>query len=500
MNTAEDMRSWDVIVIGSGAGGSAAAYRLATVGLRVLILEKGPYLPRDGSTLDVQRVVSDRAFISTESWRDGRGKGLVPEEHFNVGGKTKWYGAALLRFSPEEFLADDAFAGRAWPISHADLVRYYEEAEQLLGVRQFDCEPDLRRILVALDAQRSGWQSAPLPLAMSANILQSPVEATHFDGFASPADFKGEAESRLLSRIATLPNVKVRAGCEVASIIATGAAVAGVAGVRLVSGEELRSKIVLLGAGALHSPRLLQPLIAGWSSGGLPAAHTIGSNLKLHLLTALVAISTSPVTDTLRKTMLIFNSGYPHSSVQPLGFDAELTTSLIPRFMPRVLARQVGRHAYGFFLQTEDGSSTLNRVIERPVGPRAGHPERVLDYDATRVPESLREHREFTRAFGGALRRCGWFSFTQRVGLSGTAHACGTLIAGDDPDSSVVDASGRVHGVIGLYVADGSVLPRSSRVNPALSIYAWGLHVADQLIMSNGHINPVHAEPAKEPT
>jgi len=72
------------------------------------------------------------------------------------------------------------------------------------------------------------------------------------------------------------------------------------------------------------------------------------------------------------------------------------------------------------------------------------------------------------------------------VPLDGTAHACGTLIAGDDPATSVVDEAGRVHGLQGLYVVDGSVLPRSSRVNPSLTIYAWALRVADKLIETQG--------------
>lgn len=130
-------------------------------------------------------------------------------------------------------------------------------------------------------SQRDGWRFTPLRLAMSPRILQAPVEAVRFDGFASAANVNGEAESRLPARIATLPGVKVRARSEVASIMSTGTAGAGVASVRLASGEE----IVLFRASAPHSPRLLQPFIASWSSGGPPAAHTIGSNLKLYLLT-----------------------------------------------------------------------------------------------------------------------------------------------------------------------------------------------------------------------
>src|SRR5262249_48961585 len=96
----------DVIIIGSGAGGAAAAHGLAQQGLRILILEKGGELPNDGSTLDINAVVHHGQFLSREPWIGSRGEALKPEEHFNLGGKTKWYGAALLRFSPQEFDAE----------------------------------------------------------------------------------------------------------------------------------------------------------------------------------------------------------------------------------------------------------------------------------------------------------------------------------------------------------------------------------------------------------
>ena len=101
-------QEYDAIVVGSGAGGAAAAYKLALGGLRVVVLEKGDHLPTDGSTLDIQRVVHQGEFLSHEPWLDGQGRRIVPEEHFNVGGKTKWYGAALLRFAEHEFRPDTA--------------------------------------------------------------------------------------------------------------------------------------------------------------------------------------------------------------------------------------------------------------------------------------------------------------------------------------------------------------------------------------------------------
>src|SRR5580693_699446 len=115
---------YEVIIVGSGAGGAAAGYRLALAGVRVLILEKGGELPADGSTLDDIQVVMHGRFLSKEPWRDGRGRAICPEEHFNLGGKTRWYGAAVLRYSAQEFLDDGGYAARGWPITQADLAPY----------------------------------------------------------------------------------------------------------------------------------------------------------------------------------------------------------------------------------------------------------------------------------------------------------------------------------------------------------------------------------------
>jgi choline dehydrogenase-like flavoprotein len=466
----------EVIIIGSGAGGAAAAYKLVMAGHRVLMLEKGLPLPRDGSTLDDAQVVGEGKFLSREPWIDGQGNPLCPEEHFNVGGKTKWYGAAVLRYSHAEFESDPAFAARGWPIGYADLEPYYAEAEKLLGARVFACEPGLQRILEHLSAADPQWVSEPLTMALSPNIAANRLEATHFDGFASVAGLKGDAETCFLALLVDKPNFTLRTGAEVTDLIAGPGH--SVMGVRLASQEELQAPVILLAAGALHSPRLLAAYLA--FAGIAPdKLINVGRNLKKHVLTALVAVSWTRQSDVLRKTMLTTHANFPHSSVQPLGFDAELIATLIPRIVPRFLARIIGRRSYGFFLQTEDGSHPDNRVQQR-----AGEPAvRFMDYDAERTPASQREHAAFTRAFRQTLLRCGWLSFTQRVGLNGTAHVDGTLMASADSDA-VVDANGAVFGIGGLYVVDGSILPRSSRVNPSLSIYAWALRVAHLLSKS----------------
>jgi choline dehydrogenase-like flavoprotein len=467
---------YDAVVIGSGAGGAAAAYRLVLGGLRVALIEKGDHLPTDGSTLDVGRVVHQGAFLSRESWLDGRGRHFTPEEHFNVGGKTKWYGAALLRFSEREFLPDLAHGCVGWPLTLCELTPYYQEAERLLGVRTFECEPDLRRILNYLAAPSSPWRTEAMPMGLAAEITAHRAEAAHFDGFASACNLKNEAETSILSLLRSQPNFTLMVSADAQTLLGSPASPTTIAGVRLTDGRELRARRVFLAAGALHSPRILSRYLA--SSGlstKLPAAACVGRYLKLHLLSAMVAVSSHSMSDLIRKTVVITNERFPHSSVQPLGFDSELIAGLVPKLVPGFLRRQIGRRAYGFFLQTEDGSDARNRVMEHP--QRSTLP--VLDYDETRLANALREHRAFTRAFQRALVRAGLVGLTRRIGLSGTAHACGSLICGRDATDSVVDAMGRVHGMNGLYVVDGSILPRSSRVNPSLSIYAWALRVGD---------------------
>jgi choline dehydrogenase-like flavoprotein len=468
---------FDVIVVGSGAGGAAAAHRLAEAGQHVLLLEKGEPLPRDGSTQDISRVVHGGEFLAREAWQDGAGRRVVPEEHFNVGGKTKWYGAALLRFGEHEFAADPAHGCRSWPFPYAALESYYGAAERLLGVRRFMPEPDLARLLDQLRRRAPRWHSSPIPMALDARIVDDTHEARHFDGFASTADLKHDAQLALLDPLIGMPNFSLRSGLEVAALLGDAHDATRVVGVRTSDGQIFRAPRVILAAGALHSPRLLARYVQrNRLAERLPGARHIGSNLKLHLLTAMVSIGLTRQTDLIRKTAVLTHEDFPHSSVQPLGFDAELIATLMPKFLPQALTRELSQRAYGFFLQTEDASLPQNRVEEVEVD---GITRRVMDYDERRDATALAEHRAFTRSFSRALLSTGRVSFTKRIGIQGTAHVCGTLIAGHSASDSVVDAQGRVHGLTGLYVADGSVLPRISRVNPSLTIFAWGLRVAD---------------------
>jgi choline dehydrogenase-like flavoprotein len=423
--------------------------------------------------------VHQASFKSKEIWRDGTGRSFMPEEYFNLGGKTKWYGAALLRYGRHEFEADDAHQCLAWPFGYDELAPYYDEAEQLLGVRTFETERDLASILARMQSHSGGWRTEPLQLGLHPSILSNKLEASRFDGFASVAGLKSDAETAFLARLRQRDNVTILTGTSVTDLVGSPLDPSRIVGVRLADGRTLHANAVVLAAGALHSPRLLQRYLQRLDAAvGLPIADVAGRYLKLHLLTAVVALASSRKSDLIRKTTLLLNDRLPHSSIQPLGFDGELIGTLIPGIVPRPLARELGQRAYGFFLQTEDGSHRANRVID---GGRRRDDVSILDYDAERSAPALTEHLQLIAQFRLALARTGTLAFSERIGLAGTAHACGTLATGTDPARSAVDPAGRVHGLQALYVADGSILPRSSRVNPSLTIYAWALRMAEKL-------------------
>lgn len=469
---------YDVIIAGSGAGGSAAAYRLTQSGKRVLMLEKGDRLPRDGSTLDVKTVFNEGRFKNQVEWSDGNGKSLVPGEYYNVGGKTKWYGAALLRMAPHEFKADPEFQLRGWPIDYPELVPYYEEAERLLHVNQFDNEPELTALIARICEADEGWDVRALPLGLKKEILDDPNEAKHFDGFASACGYKSDAEWNLLDPITAARTFTLMTNAEVVGLVTDAEDSLSVCGVTCQDGQSFVADKVVLAAGAMSTPRILQRhFLTNKLAASLPCVRSVGAYFKFHINSALLAFSAFRQHDVLRKTAIFFNERFPHSTVQCLGWiDGEILGAQLPAAVPKFVTRAAGERTIGFFVTTEDGSHAGNRILA--TGP-SGRP--VMDYDLDRIPASTAEHAAVVKAFSHSLLHAKMVGVDRHMGLAGTAHALGSTVAGKDPQNSVVDSAGKVHGMRNLYIADGGVLPRSSGVNPALTIYAWGLRLGAHL-------------------
>ncbi len=132
----DETQHYDAIVIGTGAGGGTLAHRLAPTGKRILMLERGDYLPRERDNWDSSAVFVRGKYRAPEYWYDGHGNEFPPEVNYYVGGNTKFYGAALFRLRPEDFgeIRHHGGLSPAWPISYADLEPYYTQAEQLYRV------------------------------------------------------------------------------------------------------------------------------------------------------------------------------------------------------------------------------------------------------------------------------------------------------------------------------------------------------------------------------
>ena len=468
---------YDCIVIGSGAGGAAAAYTLASRGKRVLLLEKGKALPLNSTARSGRRVLKWNRLEGAEIWLDGRGHAFHPDEAVNVGGKTKWYGAALLRMAPHEFEPDDQHQCLAWPFGYGDLEPYYEQAETLLSVTAFANEPHLQALVDGI-CRDDGWRVKPLQLAIRPEILKDDYEARHFDGFASTSGYKCDAENSLLARLAGLPNFTLLADRPVVALCSAARDPARIEGVICADGTHYHAKAVVLAANAMNTPRLLQDHLANTGlAGRLPAADLIGAYYKHHLITSILTFVPRRNADVLRKTAMFLNDRYPHTSVQCRAWlDTDTLADKMPHAVPKALIALVAPRANLFFVMTEDGSHARNKVLS---GGRTK--PAVLDYDQSRLEPAQLQHSAAVRDFSRRLLTRGIASVRRRVGIRGTAHALGTMIAGHDPATSVVDPDGKVHGMEGLYVADGSPIPRSGRVNPALTIFAWGLRVGDRL-------------------
>ena len=131
------MDSYDVIIVGTGAGGGTLARHLAPSGKRILLLERGGWLPREPQNWDTSEVFVDNRYVSPDTWYDAGGKAFQPQIHYFVGGATKLYGAALYRLRQEDFgeLRHHDGISPAWPISYDEIEPYYTLAEHRYEVR-----------------------------------------------------------------------------------------------------------------------------------------------------------------------------------------------------------------------------------------------------------------------------------------------------------------------------------------------------------------------------
>ena len=409
-----------------------------------------------------------------------------------------WYGTTLMRYTDDEFVPDPAFQCPGWPVTAQEMAPYYDEAERHLEVQVFPPEPETQALVDHFTKNNSGWSSAPQPLGLAADILKKEeFFAKQFNGRPMPPGIKRDAESAFLTPMRRMRNVRVVTDEWVVALEPDPENPRRVAALRCQSGAVFHADHVILAAGALNSPRLMNDYVERCGlQEQMPGAHLIGRYYKSHLGARVIALSPWVQKDILRKTIFLKHPDFPHSIVQTWAHvnpeviryaSAVKLISRLPALVPSWMMNQATQRMIGFLIMTEEGSHYDNRVT----GAADGSPD--LDYDLDRTREALEEHARISAALRRRLLSAGYFLLARKPARFSTSHACGTMIAGTDPKSSVVGASGEVHGMENLSVADGSVLPRIGKENPALTIFAWGLRTGRLLADKTARRQPAAA-------
>ncbi|MBK8976096.1 MAG: GMC family oxidoreductase [Planctomycetes bacterium] len=506
---------FDVVVIGTGAGGGTLLHRLAPSGLRILVLERGDFLPRESENWDQHEVFVAGRYLAPERWLDADGKPFQPYTHYWVGGNTKVYGAALLRLRESDFRETRHFGGisPAWPIEYAELEPYYLEAERLYEVHgeagadptepwrsgPFPFPPlpfEPRMAEIANGFREQGLR--PFPCALGVRLRERDPEPRasrvlgRFDGYPDPTETKSDAEVVCVNPALRFPNVTLltRAMARRLETDAGGRSVRTVVVER--DGEPLRfsADLFVVACGAINSAALLLRSTSEKHPQGLAnGSGFVGRNYMCHNNGMVIAISDEPNPSRFQKAFAIADfyhgaddSPRPLGLIQLMGKPDEAFLEDIARpFLPDVPRGRLWTRTLDFFITAEDLPDADNRVQLDASGSIRLH-----------YRENNREAYDRLRAklvgalskFGCAADRCLHTNayVGPKLGVSGVSHQSGTLRFGTDPRTSVLDRQCRAHELDNLYVTDSSFFPSSGAVNPSLTIMANALRVGDRIL------------------
>ena len=513
---------FDVIIIGSGAGGGTLAYRLAPSGKRILILERGDYVPREKDNWSSRAVNVEGKYATKEPWKNRDGEDLHPHTNYWVGGNTKFYGAALFRLRKEDFAEVRHHGGisPAWPISYDDLEPYYTEAEWLYhvhgqrgedpteppasapyGYPPVSHEPRLQELSEDFAAAGVAPFHTPLGIMLDeANPRASRcIRCNTCDGFPCLVHAKSDAEVIAVEPALRHGNVtlKTHAYVEALDTSPSGREVTKVRVRRQGLPEEYSASIVVLSCGAINSAALLLRSANDRHSAGLAnCSGVVGRHYMGHVNSVLMAVSQCPNPTIFQKSLSVndfyFGSKeflYPIGHISFVGkLDADALSGGAPAITPGFTLEMMARHSLDFWLTSEDLPDPDNRVTVDRNGRivlayrpnnEEGHKRLIARL------EDLMKLQRACRTHGHACHQ-GLFSrnlfIGQRIPLAGVAHQNGTVRFGRDPQSSALDVNCKAHDLDNLYVVDGSFFCSSGAVNPALTIMANALRVGDHLL------------------
>ena len=511
------MKTYDYIIIGTGAGGATLAYKLAKTGQQILVIERGDFLPKEADNWNPKAVFTDGKYRTKEQWLDKNNNAFEPFTHYCVGGNTKMYGAALLRMRESDFNEVKHFDGTspAWPLKYNDFESYYTKAEKLYhvhGKRGVDpteppasepypypaltLEPRMKEVYKAFQDQ--GLNPAPLAIGVKLpkdnKVKTAKLELSFFDGYPDPTESKADAHIIALNKALKRKNVTLKTNREVIQLVTddSGKKVTEVL-CKTPKGNEKKyaGATVIVSCGAINSAALLLKSKSKSHPNGLAnGSGLVGRNLMIHNNGTVVAISKKENDSKFQKAFIISDfyhnakdSEFPLGSIQLMGkTDPDTLKGELQEINPDKQwdVEDVANHSIDFFITAEDLPDPNNRVVV------TDNNQIKLEYTQnnleayTRLRKKLIDLLEHIGCEEGYCKDTAYAGF--KLGISGVSHQNGTCKFGTDPANSVLDKNCKAHELDNLYVVDSSFFCSSSAVNPSLTIIANALRVGDHLI------------------
>ena len=512
---------YDVIVIGTGAGGGTIVNKLAKAGRKILILERGDFLPREKDNWNSAVVEGDKKYQTDEIWRDADGKEFSPQTHYFVGGNTKVYGAALFRMRETDFgeVLHHEGISPAWELSYKDFEPFYAEAERLYQVRgkrgedptepqanfEYDFpavehEPRIEQLAEDFAAQGLKPFHVPLGILRDNDDPQSKcIRCETCDGFPCLVHAKSDAEVLAIKPILKFENVTLLTNALVTNLETNADGDEITAAEVEISGEKWKftADVFVVSCGAINSAALLLRSANDQHPNGLAnSSGLVGRNLMKHNNSIMLAVSRCAVKTIYQKTLGLHDFyhasnewEYPMGNISFVGnVDGATLAAHAPIVVPGFTLDVLARHSLAVWVMSEDLPDPNNRVtLDADGAIKISYRENNLKAHE-RLKDKIKELMNNQRKceVHGNTCHVGMFAaniyVSQKIPTAGVAHQNGTLRFGADPKISVLDLNCRTHDVKNLYVVDGSFFPSSSAVNPGLTIMANALRVGEHLI------------------
>lgn len=500
-----DDQHYDVIIVGTGAGGGTLAQKLAPSGKRILVLERGEAMPLGDQNINTVDIFQKQRYHAPENWYDEAGEPFTPQTKYTLGGNTKIYGAVLQRLRERDFEAVTLQTGVSpeWCVKYADFEPYYTQAEALYQVHgQAGSDPtdpprsapypypaaDHPGIMAPIlaDLVRQGCHPYALPLSQSLR----------------PEDPTGDAEIFGVEPALKCANLTLKTSALVTLVLTNPAGTAARGVQATIHGQVyiFTADLIVLAGGAVNSAVLLLKSANERHPQGLAnGSGQVGRNLMKLQMTSIVQVTTEANPPAFSRSLGINDYywgdrqfAYPMGHIENMGgvlqdaifAESPPVLSLVTRLMPNAGLQQLATHSIAWWVMSEVLPDPANRVeIKKDKIQLYFTPNNTEAHDRLvyRWLDSLKEMEKhgsrFTRS---QIHPRG------QTPLPVVANQCGTCRMGTDPRTSVLDPHCRTHELDNLYVVDSSFFPSSSSLGPALTVIANALRVGDHLLQRLG--------------